>query len=89
MRFQEIGSNTVFSNAPVVDYGDVLILSVKPQVVPMVLPDLKNYRKLLLSIAMGIPLASLEKVKFIFSHCQTFNNINKLNKNQFLSFSFF
>ncbi|XP_012170028.1 pyrroline-5-carboxylate reductase 2 isoform X2 [Bombus terrestris] len=59
--FKEIGSNTVFSNAPVVDYGDVLILSVKPQVVPMVLPDLKNYRKLLLSIAMGIPLASLEK----------------------------
>ncbi|XP_012249203.1 pyrroline-5-carboxylate reductase-like, partial [Bombus impatiens] len=58
---QEIGSNTVFSNAPVVDYGDVLILAVKPQVVPMVLPDLKNYRKLLLSIAMGIPLASLEK----------------------------
>ncbi|XP_071875545.1 uncharacterized protein isoform X1 [Bombus fervidus] len=59
--FKEIGSNTVFSNAPVIDYGDVLILSVKPQVVPMVLPDLKNYRKLLLSIAMGIPLASLEK----------------------------
>ncbi|XP_033305944.1 pyrroline-5-carboxylate reductase 1, mitochondrial-like isoform X4 [Bombus bifarius] len=59
--FKEIGSNTVFTNAPVVDYGDVLILAVKPQVVPMVLPDLKNYRKLLLSIAMGIPLASLEK----------------------------
>lgn len=60
--FQEIGSNTVFSNQPVIDYGDVLILSVKPQVVPKVLPELKNYKKLLLSIAMGIPLASLEKV---------------------------
>ncbi|XP_076548308.1 pyrroline-5-carboxylate reductase 3 isoform X2 [Osmia lignaria lignaria] len=59
--FKEIGSNTVHSNGPVVDHGDVLILSVKPQVVPKVLPDLKNYRKLLLSIAMGIPLSTLEK----------------------------
>ncbi|XP_043250015.1 pyrroline-5-carboxylate reductase isoform X1 [Colletes gigas] len=59
--FKEIGSNTVFTNGPVVDYGDVLILSVKPQVVPQVLPDLKNYNKLLLSIAMGVPLSSLEK----------------------------
>ncbi|CAK9815576.1 Pyrroline-5-carboxylate reductase 2 [Anthophora quadrimaculata] len=59
--FKEMGSETVFSNGPVVDYGDILILSVKPQVVPMVLPDLKNYNKLLLSIAMGVPLASLEK----------------------------
>ncbi|XP_053994293.1 uncharacterized protein LOC128884731 isoform X1 [Hylaeus volcanicus] len=59
--FKEIGSKTVFSNGPVVEYGDVLILSVKPQVVPQVLPDLKNYNKLLLSIAMGVPLASLEK----------------------------
>ncbi|XP_012346243.1 pyrroline-5-carboxylate reductase 2 isoform X1 [Apis florea] len=59
--FKEIGSNTVFSNQPVIDHGDVLILSVKPQVVPKVLPELKNYKKLLLSIAMGIPLSSLEK----------------------------
>lgn len=62
-----MGSETVFSNEPVVDYGDVLILSVKPQVVPKVLPDLKNYRKLLLSIAMGVPITSLEKVTFNFS----------------------
>lgn len=59
--FKEIGSETVFQNGPVVDHGDLLILSVKPQVVPMVLPDLKNYNKLLLSIAMGVPIASLEK----------------------------
>lgn len=59
--FKEMGSETVFSNGPVVDYGDVLILSVKPQVVPKVLPDLKDYKKLLLSIAMGVPLSSLEK----------------------------
>ncbi|XP_076687124.1 uncharacterized protein LOC143378901 isoform X1 [Andrena cerasifolii] len=59
--FKEMGSNTVFTNGPVVDYGDILILSVKPQVIPKVLPDLKNYNKLLMSIAMGIPLAYLEK----------------------------
>lgn len=59
--FKEIGSNTVFSSGPIVEHGDVVILSVKPQVVPKVLPDLKNYNKLFLSIAMGIPLSSLEK----------------------------
>lgn len=59
--FKEMGSNTVFTNGPVVDYGDILILSVKPQVIPNILPDLKNYNKLLMSIAMGVPLAYLEK----------------------------
>lgn len=52
----------MYSSGPVIDHGDVLILSVKPQVVPMILPDLKNYNKLLLSIAMGIPISTLEKV---------------------------
>ncbi|XP_076224136.1 pyrroline-5-carboxylate reductase 2 isoform X3 [Nomia melanderi] len=56
-----MGSETVYSSGPVIDHGDVLILSVKPQVVPMILPDLKNYNKLLLSIAMGVPISVLEK----------------------------
>ncbi|XP_070156084.1 uncharacterized protein [Polyergus mexicanus] len=61
--FKEMGSNTVFANAPVIDYGDVLILSVKPQIVPKILPALKMHdnKKLLISIAMGISLISLEK----------------------------
>ncbi|XP_029662163.1 pyrroline-5-carboxylate reductase isoform X2 [Formica exsecta] len=61
--FKEMGSNTVFANAPVIDYGDVLILSVKPQIVPKILPALKMHdnKKLLISIAMGISLTSLEK----------------------------
>lgn len=61
--FKEMGSNTVFANAPVVDYGDVLILSVKPQIVPKILPELKVHdnKKLLISIAMGISLTSLER----------------------------
>lgn len=60
---QEIGSKTVFNNSAVIDHGDILILAVKPQVVPIILPELKNCSKLLLSIAMGISISSLEKVK--------------------------
>ncbi|XP_014475110.1 PREDICTED: pyrroline-5-carboxylate reductase 2-like isoform X2 [Dinoponera quadriceps] len=59
--FKAMGSKSVFTNNTVIDYGDILILSVKPQVVPQVLPELKNSKKLLISIAMGIPLALLEK----------------------------
>lgn len=59
---QELGSSTVFSNSSVADHGDVLILSVKPQVVHKVLPEIKSKNKLLLSIAMGISLNTLEKV---------------------------
>jgi len=63
-----MGSSTVFANAAVIDYGDVLILSVKPQIVPKILPEftrekVHDNKKLLISIAMGISLASLEKVK--------------------------
>ncbi|KAL6417830.1 hypothetical protein ACFW04_012507 [Cataglyphis niger] len=67
--FKEMGSNTVFANSPVIKYGDVLILSVKPQIVPKILPELKMHdnKKLLISIAMGISLTSLEKKKDIFS----------------------
>ncbi|CAL1675250.1 unnamed protein product [Lasius platythorax] len=59
--FKEMGSNTVFANAPVIDYGDVLILSVKPQVVPKILPEIHDNKKLLISIAMGVSLTSLER----------------------------
>lgn len=60
-----MGSNTVFANAPVIDYGDVLILSVKPQVVPKILPEIHDNKKLLISIAMGVSLTSLERVKHL------------------------
>ncbi|XP_051155881.1 pyrroline-5-carboxylate reductase 2 isoform X2 [Leptopilina boulardi] len=59
--FQELGSSTVFSNSSVAVHGDVLILSVKPQVIPKILPELKSNKKLVLSIAMGISLKTLEK----------------------------
>jgi len=64
-----MGSNTVFTNTPVIDHGDVLILSVKPQVVPKILPEFRIHdnKKLLISVAMGISLASLEKVTLSLS----------------------
>lgn len=65
-RFKEMGSKSVFTNESVIDYGDILILSIKPQVVPKVLPELKNNKKLLLSIAMGISLSVFEKVQLKF-----------------------
>ncbi|XP_035731261.1 pyrroline-5-carboxylate reductase-like isoform X1 [Vespa mandarinia] len=60
-NFKDIGSKTVFNNSAIIDHGEILILAVKPQVVPMILPELKNCSKLLLSIAMGIPISRLEK----------------------------
>ncbi|KAG5305720.1 P5CR2 reductase, partial [Acromyrmex insinuator] len=61
--FKKMGSNTVFTNIPIIDFGDVLILSVKPQVVPKVISEFRVHdnKKLVLSIAMGISLMSLEK----------------------------
>ncbi|XP_063991671.1 uncharacterized protein LOC135170082 [Diachasmimorpha longicaudata] len=59
--FKGIGSMTVHTNDAVAAHGDVLILSVKPQVVPKVLPELKDPEKLVLSIAMGISIEALEK----------------------------
>ncbi|XP_011312417.1 pyrroline-5-carboxylate reductase [Fopius arisanus] len=59
--FREIESKTVHTNDAVATHGDVLILSVKPQVVPKILPELKDPEKLVLSIAMGISIETLEK----------------------------
>ncbi|XP_011499839.1 PREDICTED: pyrroline-5-carboxylate reductase 3 isoform X2 [Ceratosolen solmsi marchali] len=60
----ELGSKTVFSNPEVAKYGDILVLAVKPQIVPLILPELKecfrSKKKLLLSIAMGVSLKTLE-----------------------------
>ena len=59
-------SKAIFSNKEIVEHGDVLILSVKPQVISQVLPEIKdsirNKRKLLLSIAMGVSLKTLQNV---------------------------
>ncbi|URD84098.1 Beta galactosidase small chain [Musa troglodytarum] len=62
--FQSFGVSIVQDNAQVVDDSDIVILSVKPQVVKQVLLDLKPFfteEKLLVSIAAGIKLRDLQE----------------------------
>ncbi|KAJ8511049.1 hypothetical protein OPV22_001483 [Ensete ventricosum] len=62
--FQSFGVSIVEDNAQVVDDSDIVILSVKPQVVKQVLLDLKPFfteEKLLVSIAAGIKLRDLQE----------------------------
>jgi len=50
-------------NAQAVEGADVVVLSVKPQVVPKVLPEIKGHipsQALVLSIAAGVPITSLK-----------------------------
>ncbi|KAJ8924708.1 hypothetical protein NQ315_000859 [Exocentrus adspersus] len=63
---QEIGGEAVFDNVPVVEKSDIVIISVKPTVVPVALSDIKasNIKadKLFLSIAMGVTTKTIEKL---------------------------
>ncbi|XP_034944151.1 pyrroline-5-carboxylate reductase 1, mitochondrial isoform X2 [Chelonus insularis] len=61
MMKRAIGSKTVFKNELVAQHGDVLVVSVKPQVVNQVLPKIINSKKLVVSIAAGISISSLEQ----------------------------
>ncbi|EDV91526.1 pyrroline-5-carboxylate reductase 3 [Drosophila grimshawi] len=60
--FQALGIETLVENAPVVQKSDIVFVSVKPQVVPKVLAEIKplSDNKLFLSVAMGVTLKSLE-----------------------------
>ncbi|KAJ8674873.1 hypothetical protein QAD02_010659 [Eretmocerus hayati] len=64
-EFETMNSKVIFSNAEVVNLSEVLLLAVKPQVVRQVLPEVKQSlereKKLLLSIAMGVSLKTLER----------------------------
>lgn len=65
--FQDLGAESLFENVPVVQKSDVVIVSVKPSVVPVALGDIKkapNIKadKLFLSIAMGVTIKQLEQV---------------------------
>lgn len=63
--FKEIGAESIFENVPVVQKSDVVIVSVKPNIVPIALGDIKKANikadKLFLSIAMGVTLNTLEQ----------------------------
>ncbi|XP_034113415.1 LOW QUALITY PROTEIN: pyrroline-5-carboxylate reductase 3 [Drosophila nasuta] len=60
--FQGLGIETLVENAPVVEQSKIVFISVKPQVVPQVLSEIKDLsaNKLFLSVAMGITLKTLE-----------------------------
>ncbi|KAL3284007.1 hypothetical protein HHI36_018177 [Cryptolaemus montrouzieri] len=64
--FKELGAESIFENVPVVQKSEVIIVSVKPSIVPIALGDIKkslsnNADKLFLSIAMGVTIKQLEQ----------------------------
>ncbi|CAH0599111.1 unnamed protein product [Chrysodeixis includens] len=64
--FKKIGATAVFENKPVVERSEVVIVSLKPDVVAPVLKEVKDLpaskNKLFISIAMGVNTTSIEKV---------------------------
>ena len=60
---QETGVTVTSNNAEVVDFSDMVILTVKPQVIHKVLEEIAprmSNQKLLVSVAAGVPLARIE-----------------------------
>lgn len=75
-----MGVETITKNDPVVEKSDIVFISVKPQVVPSVLSEIKTKSadKLFISVAMGITLNTLEQVKM-----QCLTKIKNQNNVQF------
>jgi len=62
---EQLGVATFTENAYVAEFASVLILSVKPHIIPKVLEDIKptvNPGQLLISIAAGVTTASIETI---------------------------
>ena len=60
---REMGCNTMHSNEDLVNTSDVIMLAVKPSIVPIVLKQVKHLlepNKLIVSIAAGIKLKDIE-----------------------------
>ena len=61
---KSLGINTSNSNAVVAEKADVIVLAVKPQIMPAILSELKPFlqdsNKVVISIAAGITIESLE-----------------------------
>ncbi|CAH0731616.1 unnamed protein product, partial [Brenthis ino] len=62
--FKGLGATAVFENIPVVERSEVVIVSVKPDVVVKALSDVKNLpaskNKLFISVAMGVSTKTIE-----------------------------
>ncbi|XP_049881912.1 uncharacterized protein LOC126377901 isoform X2 [Pectinophora gossypiella] len=63
--FKKLGATAFFENTPVVERSEVVIVSVKPDVVTPALKEIKNLpaskNKLFISVAMGVSTATIEK----------------------------
>ena len=62
---QLLVSNKQLTNKLVVNQGDILIIAVKPQVIKIVLEEIKDViskDKLIISIVAGVEIKSIEKV---------------------------
>ncbi|XP_045779962.1 pyrroline-5-carboxylate reductase isoform X2 [Maniola jurtina] len=64
--FKKLGATALFENVPVVERSEVVIVSVKPDVVVPALQDVKHLaaskNKLFISVAMGVSTGTIEKV---------------------------
>ncbi|KAL4712477.1 hypothetical protein ACJJTC_007493 [Scirpophaga incertulas] len=64
--FKKLGATAIFENTQVVERSDVVIVSVKPDVVGKVLQDVRGLvataDKLFISVAMGVSTKSMEKI---------------------------
>ena len=61
---RDMGCNTMHSNEELVNGSDVVLLAVKPSIVPIVLKEVKHLidpNKLIISIAAGLKINHIEK----------------------------
>ena len=64
-EIREMGCNTMHSNEDLVNTSDVIMLAVKPSIVPIVLKEVKHLvdpSKLVVSIAAGLTIQEMENV---------------------------
>ena len=64
---RDMGCNTMHSNEDLVHGSDVVLLAVKPSIVPIVLKEVKHLigsDKLLVSIAAGLKISHIENVLY-------------------------
>lgn len=61
-RFDEIGIDTTASNRTAVQFGDIVVFAVKPQIIEMVATELRSVlgNSLVISIAAGTPASKLQ-----------------------------
>lgn len=63
--FKGLGATSTHENVPVVEKSEIVIISVKPNIIPIALAEIQTAKikadKLFLSIAMGVPIKHIEQ----------------------------